>query len=93
MVFAVNTNGYVRDPQTGFTIQWGKNAATGETTTVTFPTAFTTCYTVVGNMGGSGSVAFEYNVMPGSWTATTLTMYTRKDSSKNFTWVAFGYKE
>lgn len=78
------TNGYIRDTQTGFTIQWGYNTNQATPGTVTFPRAFTTLYgatiTEVSNKTRATSM--------GNTSTTGFTAYL--SANDNFYWIALG---
>lgn len=81
-------NGYYKLGN-GLIIQWGEEAATSMTGTVTLPTAFSsTDYAVsITGKASSNQVAFATN------TYTTATFNWRRDAGNNldFRWIAIGY--
>ena len=73
--------------------QWGQKASSGSTTSVTYPIAMSSCFTVVGNMCTNGINGYEHNVYPYTISTSTFTMYTRNSDSKAFSWLAVGKQQ
>lgn len=68
------TNGYIKFSN-GYTIQWGQRATTASSDTVTFPTSFTTLYSIVATMyhnnNDTGGVGNAIAVTPKTSASTT----------------------
>lgn len=73
--------------------QWGQKASSGSTTSVTYPIAMSSCFTVIGNMCTNGINGYEHNVYPYTISTSTFTMYTRNTDSKAFSWLAVGKQQ
>ena len=71
--------------------QWGDRTCSGSaTTSVTYPLAMSSVFTVVGNMRTSAYSGYAANIHPWNIYASYFEMYTRNADSKGFSWVAFG---
>lgn len=77
-------NGYIRDTQTGFTIQWGYNTNQANPGTVTFPRAFSTLYTIFIEEMSNKTRATAV----GNTSTTGFTAYL--SANDNFYWIALG---
>lgn len=87
-------NGYWRDENTGFTIQWGiiNTSANNDYSTVNFATPFTTCFSVNCDVYGSQgtSQTSDKNPIIKGWTGTGFTIYAG-EVEKQMCYQAFGY--
>lgn len=78
------TNGYIRDTQTGFTIQWGHNTNQVNPGTVTFPRAFSTMYGTAITEVSSKTRATSIN------NTSTTGFSVNLSANDNFYWIALG---
>jgi hypothetical protein len=88
---ALSGNGYQRLPG-GLIIQWGTTGSIADDTTltVTFPTAFTTCFTVVacGSYFAAGTTTSTLNVT--TFNAYTFTIGNVGSAASAGRWIAIG---
>lgn len=94
------TNGWARDKTTGFTIQWGSHVNNKQDSdssspkyTVTFPLAFTSCYSVTGSPRRHSNNNYAYRTGHHILTrSTTNFVYSigGEQQANAFDWIAIG---